>query len=96
MIKNLNYSLSLSLSLSLREYRSINKKFHKTSKIKNRESIEKCQEGGACVGCNKKRSDFTLTGRAESQTRTDDLLITNQLLYQLSYFGLHHLMISKI
>ena len=27
--------LSLSLSLSLREYRSINKKFHKTSKIKN-------------------------------------------------------------
>ena len=30
-------SLSLSLSLSLREYRSINKKFHKTSKIKNRE-----------------------------------------------------------
>ena len=32
--------LSLSLSLSLREYRSINKKFHKTSKIKNRESID--------------------------------------------------------
>ena len=25
---------------------------------------------------------------AESRTRTDDLLITNQLLYQLSYFGL--------
>jgi hypothetical protein len=24
---------------------------------------------------------------AESRTRTDDLLITNQLLYQLSYFG---------
>ena len=32
--------LSLSLSLSLREYRSINKKFHKTSKIKNRKSID--------------------------------------------------------
>ena len=28
--------------------------------------------------------DFTLIERAESQTRTDDLLITNQLLYQLS------------
>ncbi len=26
---------------------------------------------------------------AEDQSRTDDLLITNQLLYQLSYFGLH-------
>ena len=25
---------------------------------------------------------------AESRTRTDDLLITDQLLYQLSYFGL--------
>jgi hypothetical protein len=25
---------------------------------------------------------------AESRTRTDDLLITNQLLYQLSYFGI--------
>ena len=25
---------------------------------------------------------------AEDRTRTDDLLITNQLLYQLSYFGL--------
>ena len=32
--------LSLSLSLSLREYRSINKKFHKTSKIKNMKSID--------------------------------------------------------
>src|ERR1035438_6488314 len=27
---------------------------------------------------------------AESRTRTDDLLITNQLLYQLSYFGFPH------
>ena len=25
--------------------------------------------------------------RAESRTRTGDLLITNELLYQLSYFG---------
>ena len=25
---------------------------------------------------------------AEGRTRTDDLLITNQLLYQLSYFGM--------
>ena len=25
---------------------------------------------------------------AEDRSRTDDLLITNQLLYQLSYFGL--------
>gem|GEM_PF-4672372 len=25
---------------------------------------------------------------AESRTRTDDLLITDQLLYQLSYFGM--------
>jgi hypothetical protein len=32
-------------------------------------------------------SDGEKTG-AESRTRTDDLLITNQLLYQLSYFGL--------
>ena len=32
---------------------------------------------------------FTLNlDGAESRTRTDDLLITNQLLYQLSYFGL--------
>ena len=29
-----------------------------------------------------------LEAGAESRTRTDDLLITNQLLYQLSYFGL--------
>ena len=29
---------------------------------------------------------FHLSG-AESRARTDDLLITNQLLYQLSYFG---------
>ena len=28
-----------------------------------------------------------LIGRAESGTRTRDLLITNELLYQLSYFG---------
>jgi len=35
MMQYLYYSLSLSLSLSQREYRSINKKFHKTSKIKN-------------------------------------------------------------
>ncbi len=27
-------------------------------------------------------------GRAEDGTRTRDLLITNQLLYQLSYFGI--------
>ena len=26
---------------------------------------------------------------AEDRTRTDDLLITNQLLYQLSYFGFY-------
>ena len=31
---------------------------------------------------------FEIDG-AEDQSRTDDLLITNQLLYQLSYFGLH-------
>ena len=30
---------------------------------------------------------FGLHG-AEGRTRTGDLLITNQLLYQLSYFGL--------
>lgn len=28
--------------------------------------------------------------RAEDGTRTRDLLITNQLLYQLSYFGVHY------
>jgi hypothetical protein len=28
--------------------------------------------------------------RAEEGSRTPDLLITNQLLYQLSYFGLTH------
>ena len=35
-------------------------------------------------------SDFQMEmdSGAESRTRTDDLLITNQLLYQLSYFGL--------
>ena len=44
MMKFLNYSLSLSLSLSLREHRSINKKFHKTSKIKNRKSIDEEME----------------------------------------------------
>ncbi len=33
---------------------------------------------------------FLLESGAESRTRTDDLLITNQLLYQLSYFGLLH------
>ena len=31
----------------------------------------------------------TLSGGAEDGTRTRDLLITNQLLYQLSYFGLN-------
>ncbi len=30
-----------------------------------------------------------LTGGAEDGTRTRDLLITNQLLYQLSYFGVY-------
>jgi hypothetical protein len=38
--------------------------------------------GGFCVTKGKKKAG------AESRTRTDDLLITNQLLYQLSYFGL--------
>lgn len=32
-----------------------------------------------------------LINRAESGTRTRDLLITNELLYQLSYFGLSFL-----
>jgi hypothetical protein len=31
---------------------------------------------------------FPLKMRAEERTRTADRLITNQLLYQLSYFGL--------
>ena len=30
---------------------------------------------------------FRSFSRAESRTRTGDLLITNELLYQLSYFG---------
>ena len=32
---------------------------------------------------------FYLTG-AEERNRTSDLLITNQLLYQLSYFSIKH------
>ena len=62
-MKFLNYSLSL--SLSLREYRSINKKFHKTSKIKNRESIDEEMEMSSGVA--RGRSRFV--GRA---TRGDD------------------------
>ncbi len=31
---------------------------------------------------------FDFTG-ADGQSRTGDLLITNQLLYQLSYIGIH-------
>ena len=30
---------------------------------------------------------FSSKRRAESRTRTGDLFITNELLYQLSYFG---------
>src|SRR5580704_15345691 len=30
---------------------------------------------------------FDFEGRADNRVRTDDLLITNQLLYQLSYVG---------
>ena len=52
--------------------------------------------GRGLVQRNTEMLDFTLIERAESQTRTDDLLITNQLLYQLSYFGLRHLLIGKI
>ena len=40
MMRFLNYSLSLSLSLAARRDNNIIKKFHKTSKIKNRESID--------------------------------------------------------
>ena len=40
MMKFLNYSLSLSLSLAARRDNNIIKKFHKTSKIKNRKSID--------------------------------------------------------
>ncbi len=39
------------------------------------------------AGWNKKIDDLKKDG-AESGTRTHDLLITNQLLYQLSYFGI--------
>ena len=34
------------------------------------------------------RPKFAIKSGAEDGTRTRDLLITNQLLYQLSYFGL--------
>ena len=35
-----------------------------------------------------KRLIKSMKSGAEDRSRTDDLLITNQLLYQLSYFGL--------
>ncbi len=35
-----------------------------------------------------RHNQFYFEGGAEDRSRTDDLLITNQLLYQLSYFGL--------
>ena len=33
--------------------------------------------------------------RAESRTRTGDLLITNELLYQLSYFGIERQVLAS-
>lgn len=35
-----------------------------------------------------RRGDFIWITGAENRIRTDDLLITNELLYQLSYFGI--------
>ena len=35
----------------------------------------------------RQRAVSALENGADGQTRTDDLLITNQLLYQLSYVG---------
>ena len=43
------------------------------------------QEDG--YGCANSTARGICSG-AEDRSRTDDLLITNQLLYQLSYFGL--------
>ncbi len=53
------------------------------------------QEGGdagapgtvAFHGCSVGRVRHVRDTRADSRTRTDDLLITSQLLYQLSYAG---------
>ena len=67
MMKFLNYSLSLSLSLSLREYRSINKKFHKTSKIKNIRIMflkSYLSRGGAATGLDLSRAEAVGSGRA--------------------------------
>lgn len=36
------------------------------------------------------RLELKTKGGAKEETRTPDLLITNQLLYQLSYLGLPH------
>ncbi len=45
---------------------------------------ESVQEGRSCSA-----DALKFQGGAEDGTRTRDLLITNQLLYQLSYFGIY-------